>query len=86
MEGVIMGSEKEEYLKKRYGEMSPAQLELIIKQINLELEHNPEADKTELHIALEALEKKKKATQNKKNHRPCLPGNMEHRTDVGEEF
>lgn len=81
-----MGSEKEEYLIKRYNEMSPAQLELIIKQINLELEHHPEADQAELCIAVEALEKKKKTAQNNKKNRPCLPGNMEHQMDVGEEF
>ncbi|MBE0523437.1 MAG: hypothetical protein IBX40_03765 [Methanosarcinales archaeon] len=81
-----MGSEKEEYLKKRYSEMSPAQLELIIKQINLELEHHPEADKTELHIAVEALEEKKKAAQNEKMDRSYLPDNMEYGIDVGEEF
>ena len=81
-----MGSEKEEYLKKRYIEMSSAQLELIIKQINLELEHYPETDPAELHIAVEALEEKKKAARNNIKHRPCLPDNMEHCTDIGEGF
>ena len=81
-----MGSEKEEYLKKRYIEMSSAQLELIIKQINLELERHPETDPAELHIAVEALEEKKKAAQNNIKHRPCLPDNMEHCTDIGEGF
>ena len=81
-----MESEKEEYLKKRYREMSLAQLELIIKQINLELEYHPEADRTELCVAVEAREAKKKAIEKKKNHRHCLPGNFEHQLDVGEEF
>jgi len=77
---------KKEYLKKRYREMSPAQLELIIVQLNRELEHNPEAVKDELCIAVDALEEKKKKAQTKNKHRPCLPGNFEHQLDVGEEF
>ena len=75
---------KMEYLKKRYKEMSPAQIELIIVQ--LELEHNPDFVKDELCIAVNALEDKKKNAYGKKRHRPCLPGNFEHRLDVGEEF
>jgi hypothetical protein len=51
---------KMEYLKKRYKEMSPAQLELIIVQLNKELEHNPDSFKDELCIAVDALEEKKK--------------------------
>ncbi|MCL7414826.1 MAG: hypothetical protein M8349_02030 [ANME-2 cluster archaeon] len=75
-----------EYLKKRYREMSPAQLELIIEQINWELKHHPDAQQTELCIAVEALEEKKKAARKQKKNRPCLPGRLEHQLDVGEEF
>lgn len=81
-----MRSEVEEYLKKRYKEMSAAQLELIIKQINLELEHNPDTDQTELCIAVEALEEKKKVDNKKQNIKPCLPSRLEYQMDVGEEF
>ncbi|KAF5410236.1 MAG: hypothetical protein C5S43_05070 [Candidatus Methanocomedens sp.] len=80
-----MGSEIE-YLKKRYREMSSSQLELIIEQIKWELEHNPEADSTELKIAVDALEEKKKAAHKQKKDRPCLPGHFEHQLDFGEEF
>ncbi len=80
-----MGSEIE-YLKKRYREMSSSQLELIIEQIKWELEHNPEADNTELQIAADALEEKKKAAHKQKKDRPCLPGHFEHQLDFGEEF
>jgi hypothetical protein len=81
-----MRYEVEEYLKKRYKEMSAAQLELIIKQINIELEHNPDADQAELCIAVEALEEKKSAANKKKKNKPCLPFSLEHQLDVGEEF
>ncbi|MCD4841151.1 MAG: hypothetical protein K8R08_03975 [Methanosarcinales archaeon] len=47
---------KMEYLKKRYKEMSPAQLELIIVQLDRELEHDPDSVKDELCIAMDALE------------------------------
>ena len=77
---------KMEYLKKRYKEMSPAQLELIIVQLERELEHNPDSVKDELCIAVDALEEKKKKANVKRRHRPCLPSNFEHRLDVGEEF
>lgn len=77
---------KIEYLKKRYNEMSPAQLELIIVQLDKELEHNPDSVNDELCIAMEALEDKKKKAYGKKSHRPCLPSNFEHQLDVGEEF
>lgn len=81
-----MGSEKEDYLKKRYREMSPAQLELIITQITWELEHDPDADRTELCIAVEALERKKSQARKERKGRPCLPSRLEHQLDVGEEF
>jgi len=77
---------KMEYLKKRYKEMSPAQLELIIVQLDRELEHNPDSVKDELCIAVDALEDKKKKTNGKRRHRHCLPSNFEHQLDVGEEF
>ena len=77
---------KMEYLKKRYKEMSPAQLELIIVQLDKELEHNPDSVKDELCIAVDALEDKKKKAYGKRRHRPCLPSNFEHQLDVGEEF
>lgn len=77
---------KMEYLKKRYKEMSPAQLELIIVQLDKELEHNPDSVKDELCIAMDALEEKKKKAHGKRRHRPCLPSNFEHQLDVGEEF
>lgn len=77
---------KIEYLKNRYKEMSPAQLELIIVQLNRELDRNPESVKDELCIAVDALEEKKKKAQGKKKHRPCFPGNLEHQLDVAEEF
>lgn len=77
---------KMEYLKKRYKEMSPAQLELIIVQLDKELEHNPDYVKDELCIAMESLEDKKKKAHGKRRHRPCLPSNFEHQLDVGEEF
>ena len=77
---------KMEYLKKRYKEMSPAQIELIIVQLDRELEHNPDFVKDELCIAVNALEDKKKKAHGKRRHRPCLPSNFEHRLDVGEEF
>ena len=77
---------KLEYLKKRYKEMSPAQLELIIVQLDRELEHDPDPVKDELCIAMDALEEKKKKAHGKRRHRPCLPSNFEHRLDVGEEF
>jgi hypothetical protein len=77
---------KMEYLKKRYKEMSPTQLELIIVQLNREMEHNPDSIKDELCIAVDALEEKKKKFHGKKRQRPCLPGNFEHYLDVGEEF
>ncbi len=77
---------KMEYLKKRYKEMSPAQLELIIVQLDRELEHDPDPVKDELCIAMDALEEKKKKAHGKRRHRPCLPSNFEHRLDVGEEF
>ena len=77
---------KMEYLKKRYKEMSPAQLELIIVQLDRELEHDPDSVKDELCIAMGALEEKKKKTHEKRRHRPCLPSNFEHQLDVGEEF
>lgn len=51
---------KMEYLKKRYKEMSPAQLEFIIVQLERELKHNPDSVKDELCIAVDALEDKKK--------------------------
>ena len=75
-----------EYLKKRYREMSPSQLELIIEQIKWELEHHPEADHTELQIAVDALEEMKKAAHKQKKDRPCLPSRLEHQLDVAEEF
>lgn len=75
---------KIEYLKKRYKEMSLPQLELIIIQLEKELEHNPDPVKDELNIAVEALEDKKK--KGRRRHRPCLPYNLEHRLDVGEEY
>lgn len=75
-----------EYLKKRYREMSPSQLELIIEQIKFELEHHPEPDYVELQIAMDALEEKKKAAREEKKDKPCLPGRFEHKLDVGEEF
>ncbi|MBC2697869.1 MAG: hypothetical protein HF976_09810 [ANME-2 cluster archaeon] len=77
---------KMEYLKKRYKEMSQAQLELIIVQLDRELEDNPDSVKDELCIAVDALENKKKKAHGKRRHRPCLPGNFEHQLDVGEEF
>ncbi len=77
---------KAEYLKKRYKEMSSAQIELIIVQLNRELEHNPDNVKDELCIAVDALEEKKKKSHGKRRHRPCLPSNFEHQLDVGEEF
>ncbi len=77
---------KMEYLKKRYKEMSPAQIELIIIQLDRELEHNPGSVKDELCIALDALEEKKKTAHGKRRYRPCLPSNLEHQLDVGEEF
>ncbi len=77
---------KMEYLKKRYKEMSPAQLELIIVQLDKELEHNPDSVKDELCIAVDALEEKKKKFHGKRRRRPCLPSNFEHQLDVGEEF
>jgi len=77
---------KAEYLKKRYKEMSPAQLELIIVQLERELEYNPDSVKDELCIALDTLEVKKKKANGKMRHRPCLPSNFEHLLDVGEEF
>ena len=77
---------KMEYLKKRYKEMSPAQLELIIVQLDRELEHNPDSNKDELCIAVDALEEKKKKANGKRRHRPCFPSNLEHQLDVGEEF
>ncbi len=80
-----MGSEIE-YLKKRYREMSSSQLELIIEQIKWELQHHPEADNTELQIAVDALEEKKRAAHKQKKDRPCLLGHFEHQIDVGEEF
>ncbi|MDF1558145.1 MAG: hypothetical protein P1P80_08225 [ANME-2 cluster archaeon] len=80
-----MGFETE-YLKERYTKMSFAQLELIIAQIKWELEHHPDANQTELLIAVEALEEKKKAEHKQKKDRPCLPGRLEHQLDVGEEF
>ena len=80
-----MGSEIE-YLKKRYREMSSSQLELIIEQIKWELEHHPEANNTELQIAVDALKEKKKASHERKKDRPCLPGHFEHQLDFGEEF
>jgi len=77
---------KMEYLKKRYKEMSPAQLEFIIVQLERELKHNPDSVKDELCIAVDALEDKKKKAHGKRRHRPCLPSNFEHQLDVGEEF
>jgi len=77
---------KMEYLKKRYKEMSPAQLELIIVQLERELKHNPDSVKDELCIAVDALEDIKKKAHGKRRHRPCLPSNFEHQLDVGEEF
>ena len=81
-----MGSDVEEYLKKRYREMSIAQLELIVKQINLELEHNPDTNRNELCIAVEALGEKKSEADKQKKNKPCLPSRLEHQMDVGEEF
>ena len=78
--------EKKEYLKKRYNEMSIPQLELIIKQIYIELERNPDYNTEELNIAKEALEKKKKAVLKQKKQTICYPGRLEHRIDIGEEF
>ena len=66
--------------------MSPAQLELIIVQLDKEMDHNPDSVKDELCIAVDALEEKKKKAHAKRKHRPCLPGNLEHQLDVGEEF
>jgi len=77
---------KMEYLKKRYKEMSPAQLELIIVQLDRELEHNHDSIKDELCIAVDALEEKKQKANGKRRRRPCLPSNLEYQLDLGEEF
>lgn len=77
---------KREYLQKRYKEMSAAQLELIITQLDRELEQHPDAGREELCIAVDALEEKKKAARKTRKNRPCLPSRLEHQLDVGEEF
>lgn len=75
-----------EYLQKRYRKMSAPQLELIIKQINNEIENNPESNREELRIAMRALEEKRRVARKNKKNRPCLPSSLEHGLDVGEEF